>query len=59
MLAASLALNPIGDIEIGEEESESEYGDAVVEASFTIGDTTIERTFEVYESYGEDGDYDR
>ncbi|MFK4762532.1 hypothetical protein ACI3KS_16515 [Microbacterium sp. ZW T5_45] len=58
VLAASLELNPIGDIEIGEKESENDYGDTIVDASFTIGDTTIERTFQVYEAYGDEGDYE-
>jgi len=56
VLAASLALNPISDIEVAEEETENDYGYSVIDASFTIGETTIERTFEVYESYGDEGE---
>jgi hypothetical protein len=53
VLKASLELGAIGGIEVGEE-SEGEYGDTEVPVSFTIGDTAVDRTFSVTESY--DGD---
>lgn len=56
VLKASIELNPIGDIVVKEESTENDYGYEVVEASFTIGDTTVDRTFEVYEAYGDEGD---
>ena len=54
VLQASLELGAIDDITIGEKESDNEYGDAVVEASFTIGGEEVSRTFDVYSS--SDGD---
>lgn len=52
VLEESLNLGEIGKIKVGEE-SEGEYGDAVVPATFTIGDTEVDRTFAVTASYDE------
>ncbi|MFF7294101.1 hypothetical protein ACFY9N_16350 [Microbacterium sp. NPDC008134] len=49
VLAASLELGAIEDIEVGEAE-EGEYSDVTVTATFTIGGTEVSRDFEIYQS---------
>jgi hypothetical protein len=49
VLAASLELGAIEDIEVGEAE-EGEYSDVTVTATFTIGGTEVSRDFEMYQS---------
>lgn len=49
VLAASLELGAIDDIEVGEAE-EGEYSDVVVPATFTVGGTEVTREFEMYQS---------
>ncbi|MBW8762506.1 MAG: hypothetical protein JF592_07955 [Microbacterium sp.] len=50
VLKESLKLGKIDKIKVGKE-SEGEYGDTQVAVTFTIGDTKVDRTFDVNPSY--------